>query len=428
MSTITLVLREMLHRRLNFALGVLAVAAAAACLAGAMTRLEAHRLRSEEILAQRQAETAERLKQMKGDVRKITLQLQFNITILAKEQNRKDFLINHYAEASMPEEYAAKLGQSDLTAINHLEPSLTQKITWTEQNCPMILTGVRGEVPLRLVDAKKPFHQPVPKGSVALGQELARQAGVSPGGAVKILGREFKVAAVHDPRGNVDDVTAWVHLQEAQELLKKPGQINAMKAMNCECSLADLDKIPGKIEAILPGVQAILDKPPADVRTAALARAEEESQAALAAEQAHRERIGQELEASAALVVPLVGAASAVWLAFLAFSNVRARREEIGILRALGVRGAKVLALFMLRAAVLGVLGGALGYALGFAAGWWWSGAAESGVAFAAQRLFSAGCLALVLAGGPLLAALASWLPALAAAQRDPAELLRADA
>lgn len=428
MSTITLVLREMFHRKVNFALGVLAVAAAAACLAGAMTRLDAHRLRSEEILSKRQAETEERLKQMKADVRKITLQLQFNITILSKDQSLNDFLLNHYAEATMPEEYAAKLGQSDLTAINHLEPSLTQKIAWTEQKSDMILTGVRGEVPLRLVDSKKPFHQPVPKGSVSLGQELARKAGVSAGGTVKMLGREFKVAAVHDPRGNVDDVTAWVHLQEAQELLKKPGQINAMKALNCECSLADLDKIPGKIEAILPGVQAILDKPRATNRTAALERAEEESKAALAAEKAHREQIGQELEASSAMVVPLVGAASAVWLAFLAFSNVRARREEIGILRAIGVRSAKVLGIFMLRAIALGLLGGALGYAAGFGAGWWWSGAAEAGEAFAASQLFSAACLALVLAGGPLLAALASWLPALTAAQRDPADLLRADA
>lgn len=425
MSTLGLVLREIRHRNMNFLLGVLAVAAAGASLAGAMTRLEAHRVGTERILAEREAATSERLAKLNDDVRKITLIQQFNIVILHKDQDLNAFLAKHEAR-TMPESFVETLAQSDITAINHLEPSLTEMIDWPEQNnSALILTGVRGEVPLRLLDAKKPFNQPVPKGSAVMGAVSAQVAGVKAGGSVTILGRTFKVAKVHEARGNSDDTTVWIHLSEAQELLKKPGQINAMKALNCGCTTAELDLIPGKIQAVLPGAKAILEKQKAVNRTASLERAERETKEAMQAEKDGRARLGRELESAAALVVPLVAVASALWLAVLAFLNVRARREEIGILRAIGVRSGKILAMFMLRALALGLLGGALGYAAGFLSGWWWGQSADVAGALDYRSVFSAPCAALVLGGGPLLAALASWLPALSASMRDPAEMLR---
>jgi cell division protein FtsX len=426
MSILTFVFRELKFRRLNFLLSVAAIAAAGASLAGAWTRLEAHHHSTTHILNAREEESAKRHQQLEVDMRKITLQLQFNIVILSKNQNKNDFLLNHFADTTMPESYVTQLAKSDLTAINHLEPSLTQKIQWPEKECRMILTGVRGEVPLHKVDSKKPFNPPIAAGSVILGCELARLASVSSGGTVQMLGRKWNVQKVFELRGNVDDVTAWVPLSDAQELLNKPGQINAMKALNCQCSMAELDLIPGKIEALLPDVQVLVDKTKAISRTATIERADEESRQALTAERHHRATLRAELQASSALVVPLVALSSAVGLFLLMFLNVRARREEIGLLRAIGVRSGKILMLFMGRAVIVGIVGGLFGYAIGFGVGWWWSGTSE-GVALSLGSVFDGTGLILVLLGSPVFTAFASWIPALNAALRDPADVLRAE-
>jgi len=111
-----------------------------------------------------------------------------------------------------------------------------------------------------------------------------------------------------------------------------------------------------------------------------------------------------------------------VWVAFLAFSNVRERRLEIGILRALGVRRVQVFALFLIKAVATGLVGATLGFGLGYVVG------AASGdapaLAAGGAPLFDARLLLAVLAAAPLLSALASWLPALTAAQQDPAVVL----
>ena len=113
----------------------------------------------------------------------------------------------------------------------------------------------------------------------------------------------------------------------------------------------------------------------------------------------------------------------AIWVGLLAWGNVRSRIGEIGILRALGVPTRRVLALLLVRAALVGLLGAALGFAAGWLGSWLgeerFSGGAPLG------PLFDPLLLALVLVMTPLLSALVSWLPALAAAQVDPAATLR---
>lgn len=63
-----------------------------------------------------------------------------------------------------------------------------------------------------------------------------------------------------------------------------------------------------------------------------------------------------------ALVVAALGIANAL------IAAVRERRREIGVLKAIGARDRDVLRLFLLEAAVLGLIGGAIGTALGLLA------------------------------------------------------------
>jgi len=82
-----------------------------------------------------------------------------------------------------------------------------------------------------------------------------------------------------------------------------------------------------------------------------------------------------------------------------------------------------VLLIFLGKAVVLGLVGAALGYVAGRLIGAAWRetpGAPPIEMALIEPRM-----LLTVLVAAPVLAALASWLPAMVAAQQDPADVLR---
>ena len=93
---------------------------------------------------------------------------------------------------------------------------------------------------------------------MVLGHELARNFGLNAGNKTRLMGREFAVAKVNPERGNKDDITVWISLPEAQELLAKPGLINGILALDCTCDTLDrLGRIRPEIAGILPDTQVI---------------------------------------------------------------------------------------------------------------------------------------------------------------------------
>ncbi|GMV80701.1 MAG: hypothetical protein AMXMBFR7_18850 [Planctomycetota bacterium] len=421
MSLWRMVWREIAHRKLNFALGMLAVSIAMASLAGAFTLLESYRLRTELFVAERRAEVEADAARMEDEVRKITKNLGFNVLILPRDQNLADVYASGFAEKTMPEEYAKRLANSKLITVNHLLPSLTRKLVWEEQKRTIVLVGTRGEVPILQRSEKKPILEAVPKGKIVLGYELHRQLGLKPGDAVRLQGREFKVHKNHPARGNQDDITVWIDLAEAQDLLEMPGRINAILALQCNCETVDrMAEIRAEISKILPDTQAV------EFQSQAVARAEARKLAtAKALQDVERERKLQEQtrrdrEALAAWLVPLLILASAAWVGLLVFGNTRERVAEVGVLRALGWRSAQIVWLFMTKALAMGALGAGAGFVLGWALGAAW-GEADLRAAFDPKLLGA--CLVLA----PLLAAIASWLPAQRAAGQDPVAVLRED-
>jgi putative ABC transport system permease protein len=98
----------------------------------------------------------------------------------------------------------------------------------------------------------------------------------------------------------------------------------------------------------------------------------------------------------------------------------------LGVLRALGLRSRHIVAIFLAKAVLVGVAGALVGYAAGFGAGLVWSAADEVPMSPAvAYSLFDVRLLGFVLAVAPLQACISSWLPAVIAAQQDPATILR---
>lgn len=418
MSVFRLVVCEIAHRKLGFLLGVFAVLVAVSCLVAAVTLLAAHEQQTVSMLAAHEAATKERLAGFEDDYRKITKGLGFNLLVLPREQNLGDFYADDYATKTMPEEYATRIARAKVLTVNHVLPMLQRKVKWPERDRTILLVGVRGEVYIQSAK-QKPILEAVPAGSMVVGHELHRSLKLKKGDKVTLLGREFSVARLQPERGNRDDITVWINLPEAQELLDQPGQINGILALECGCEPDTLARIREEVGGLLPDTQVVEFRTQAVARAEARNRAEREARESLESLLASRNDLHRQREAFAALLTSIVTLTAVGVVAVLTLANVRQRRAEIGVLRALGVRSAQILLLVLGKALLTGLLGGALGLGIGLAA---------------AQLLREPGALATpfdpvlagwVVVGAAGVAALAAWLPALLAARQDPAVILR---
>jgi len=425
MTIWSLLVREILHRKLNFALGVLSVMMASGSLIGSVTLLRIHDIRTGQILEAKQAELAKSMAQLKDDTRKAMLKLGFNVVILPKDQNLSDWYADDYASKYMPEDYVVQLANSKVVTVRHFLPSLQQKIEWPERKRKIILVGTRGEVPNLHKSPVKPLVQPVPPGTITLGHELHRSMDIKVGDDIVLMGKSFKVQACYKERGNKDDITAWIYLAEAQELLDKPGLINAILALECHCTGDALPLIRKEIAAVLPNTQVIERGSRAIARAEARTKVEEQARLAVENEKNARAKLRAAREHLASILTPVVVTACAVWVAVLGFTNVRARRDEIGILRTLGVSAKHVLIMFMSRHVLLGVLGGALGFGAGLLSAVYFAAAREGADVQIIGTDFSwAGLLLASVGGAAALAVIAGWIPALMATRQDPAVVL----
>jgi ABC-type lipoprotein release transport system permease subunit len=424
MTIWSLLVREILHRMPNFLLGVISVMVASGSLIGAVTLLRIHDIKTGQILEQEQAKLDRNMAALNDETRKAMLKLGFNVVILPKDQNLSEWYSDDYATKYMPEEYVEKLANSGVITVRHFLPSLQQKIEWPERRRKIILVGTRGEVPNLHKSPVKPLVQKVPPGKITLGYELHRSMGIKVGDKIQLMGKTFEVNACYKERGNKDDITAWIWLAEAQQLLDKEGKINAILALECHCEGEALPRIRDDIAAVLPHTQVIERGSRAIARAEARTKVAERAALAIEEKKQARAELRQTRERFASVLIPVVVTACAVWIAVLGFTNVRTRRDEIGILRTLGVSAKNVLIMFMSRHVLLGVLGGALGFAAGVLGGYLSAGKGTDLQVITADFSLSGLFLASV-GGATALAVIAGWIPALMATRQDPAVVLR---
>jgi ABC-type lipoprotein release transport system permease subunit len=211
-------------------------------------------------------------------------------------------------------------------------------------------------------------------------------------------------------------------LKDAQELFDKKGRINCMLALECSCAWANLPKIRAELQKLLPETKVVEIAGKAVARAETRWKAGQHARALIEREKKVRKRLKTERENMAALLVPLVSLACAFWIATLALANVRERRGEIALLRALGTRTPTLLGVFLLRAFLAGLTGGVLGV-LAAVAGFIVHNKLRVSE-FLSCHLSIGHCFLAILAVS-LLSILAAWLPAVSAAGVDPAEILR---
>ena len=351
MRTIDLVLRELRFRRLSFSLTLLSVSVAVAALVAAQALMRSDEMQTQKLLdskyaliqeaiAAREQQVATAGHELNDEIRKQMLGLGFNVLIVPESQDLSELHLSGSLSATMPESY-----------VDHLLPTVTgrMQLRHGEHSVEAIVQGTRGEVPIMHRGLKKPILEAVPPGNAVLGHALQRKLGCEVGNTIRLLDRQFEVAHVHSERGSADDVTIWINLATAQQLLGLENLVHAILALECKCAGDRISQVRQEITSILPGTKVVEQyskalaraEARAKVKTAAeraLQQERENGAATLEAEKQMRWNIEQQHAALANVLVPCVMVACVVWIIVMTLSNVRQRRAEIGIFRAIGLR------------------------------------------------------------------------------------------
>ena len=372
MSAFRLIFKEITHRKLNFLLALLAIGAAVTLFVSVLT------------MGRASEREAVRLMRDMG----------FNLRILPKDTNMENFWAADFAEHEMPEEYVNRLVAEPGLAVNHLVATLQKKVDWSGRQ--ILLTGILPEVqpPGK---PTSPMGFTIDEGTVYVGFELARSAGLKKGDVIDVFGKEFTVAQSLAESGSKDDIRIYGHLHEVQQVLGKKGKINEIKALHCMCDGGALATLREKLARAFPDTQVV------EFRSIALARAETRRM----------------VEKYAAFIMPAVMVVCAAWIGVLTMMNVRERRREIGILRALGFGSGKIGSLFIGKALLVGIAAAPVGFGVGTGLALRFGPTIFKVTAQAIRPVY--GLLWWSLAVAPLFAALASFLPTVVAVTQDPA-------
>ncbi len=425
-NTWHLILSEIYHRKFHFGFMVFGVMTAVACSTSVIMLLTIHNVQTEQILRSKRQVVQNHTEELEDQMRKISKGMGFNIVILPEDQNLNELYSNNYASKFMPESYASKLAESKIVTINHLLPTVEQRIRWPERNNRTVfLVGIRGQVPITHRQPQKPIAQTVPLGQIVLGSEIAMVENLKVGDKVTLRGEKFTVSQIHNTRGNKDDITIWIHLLTAQRMLKKEGFINAIWAIECGCALTDLPKITREILAYLPDTQVIEKFTKAQARANMRMEAAKLAKKILKQEKIHRQHLENERRTLASSVISASVVAGGIWIAFLSLINVRDRRSEIGILRAIGIGSSQIIKLFLFKSIIVGFLGAMLGYLIGLLIVIELNAYAVKPSSLLPTQIFSWRLMLLIVVCVPVMAAVAGWLPAFIAAGKDPAVALR---
>jgi len=380
MTTSNLILKEVIHRKGNFMLSLLAVVVAVALFISFFTASKAS-----------ERETA-----------RLMLSMGYNLHIVPNGTDTSEFLLTGLTDKTMSQQYLVKLASPKGFSYNHLLAILQRKISW--RGLDVILTGLAPEISPPGQE-KLPMTQTIQPGTAYLGYIVAEKLGLKKDDTIEINGKTLKIAKCLFEQGSRDDIRIQCNLQDAQEILNLPGQISEIQAVDCLCFAPTNDPVAilrKEIASVLPDAQVFQIKPIATARA--------------------KQR--QLVRNVFAVIMPAVLIACGVWIGVLAIMNVRDRQAEIGIMRALGYGSGKITALFLGKAVIIGLLGAIIGFLIGTAL------ALNFGpdvFKITAKTVIKPESSMLIwsLIAAPIFAAVSSFIPAMIAVTYDPAVTLR---
>jgi len=226
------------------------------------------------------------------------------------------------------------------------------------------------------------------------------------GQKIRIGGRSLTVIGIMESKGqflgfDLDD-TAYIPVATAMSIFKLD-ELNEIDVMS-----ADAGSIPSMVE----GIRNLLSK-----------RHRGEEDFTITTQGEMLDTFGRVLNiitvsvsgiAAVSLLVGAMGILTMMWI------SVHERTREIGLLRALGLRPARIAGLFLIESAMLSSIGGCIGLLFGL------------GIAFSARILIPGlplqtppAAIVAALAMSLSVGLLSGWAPALRASRLDPVEALR---
>jgi len=433
MNTLKLVLAEIRFRFVNFLLCLLAVIVAAALfivgptlISGYAEDTNAQLTELEAEAEQMKADTEKKLAEMDKKTKRIMRDLGVNLRIVHKDTNMAN-LYTDFVAVDFPEDYVHRLAKAEsIETIVHLLATLQHKIKF--ENRTALLVGTLPVLTQSQKNEEKPHMvKPVAKGTALIGNELG--IGRKEGDTIQIEGVDLKIAKIMDEYGSIRDVQIVTHLEDAQQILDKKGKINQIMALNCKCKGDRISVIRAELEGILPDTKVTEHLTRATAREKQRDLVEEERQRALAEVESNRKRIAENrgrqqktISRLLGIVTPLVVLASALFVALMTWLNVRERRAEIGVLRALGKGAANVAVLFLGKALLVGLLGGVIGCLLGY---YLTPLIGNKTMEIGADLFATETWLEIAtVVGAPVVTVMASYLPTLSALSEDPAIVL----
>ena len=342
-----------------------------------------------------------------------------NVLVLPKSASLQDYYAADMQGDTIPEEYVTQLAMSDLQGLDNLSPKLSMPVE--VQGKTFTLTGI---LPKSEFQAKAAwagagiFSRPVGCGAMPtlpfsgedkktlvrkrvidnlesnetlVGADVASKLGLKESDQVTLLGEAFTVTAVLPATGTIDDSRLFAHLHRVQDLSGKGPVVNAIEVVGCCQEISN--GLVQKINDLLPQAKVVTITQIADA-------------------QIKMNQLMSRLSLIFLVIIVFVGGAG---IANYMYANVFERRREIGTLMALGANSLLILRVFLLKALLLGVVGGVGGYLLGTVL------AVTLGPRLAGVPVLPMPTLALwamLISIG--LALVASYFPALRAAKLDP--------
>jgi putative ABC transport system permease protein len=293
-----------------------------------------------------------------------------NILILPKSATVQDYYSADFNGGEIPEEYVDILVNSDIKGIDNLSPKLSMDVEIKGKKA--VLTGIlprnefkskalwRGALGIfskpedcgaickipGIIDSTKDIKRnrvidDLAEDVVLVGCDIAGMHAIKQGDSINIKEKIFKVEAILPVTGTVDDSRIYTHLRTVQKFSNKKSTLNVIEIMGCCVAISE--GLIKKINQLLPHAKVVTITQIVQTKI-------------------KTNRLMNKLSMVTLIIILIIGGAG---IANYMFANVYERRREIGIIMAMGAGPAWIVKVFLMKALVIGFIGGIIGYVIG---------------------------------------------------------------
>lgn len=346
-------------------------------------------------------------KASENETRKIMREQGLNLYIFPKGTNLIDFYsVNNTATFS--DNYVDVLAESEtFDAVRHLTGILQVKYPeWKDSNGSVhqiVLYGYKDEANQIYLQEQEIMGFDVKKGTVQVGFLVSKN--IKEGEPFTIVGKDGKLYSfdidkrLEEGRGMMDQGVSF-YLEDLQQVLGMPGQINKIEALGCVCHDGRIKNARSQVQSIFADLEVTEISSIADAR---------ENQRLM-------------MNKYGAFIIPFIIISCLLITGLLFQQNVNVRKREIGLLKAIGRSSYSIIFMILLKAFILGLAGGMIGFFIGSWVADYFGTEIFRFTAPSIKPVWSIFYFTIVLF--PLLWMLSSWIPALLSIRIDAAKIL----